>query len=172
MPSLFKVSPLLAGTAILLLLCGLSPAYAADLIAGRDWQHFSGAAVTDTGIVITPLGRVIVPKISLPAESPDAETAEKADDPPVPNPPINLRGPRLQVTGDFSVSAVLDVPSGRGAYLYLYGTLPVIYDEWRQEGKVLSLGLKNGALVVSAWNGFSPRRRREKERISPTWRAP
>jgi endo-1,4-beta-xylanase len=129
---------------------------AADLITGHDWRHFSGAAVSDNGITITPLGRMIVPKVSVPHETVDEDVAKMANNPPTPNPPINLRGPVLLVNGDFSVTAVMDVSSGKGAYLYLYGTLPTIYDEWRQEGKTLRLGLKDGTLVVSMWDGKSP----------------
>lgn len=129
---------------------------AADLITNHDWRHFTGATLTDNGIEIMPVGRMIVPKISVPKETKDPDVAEMAKMPPTPNPPINLRGPLLQVEGDFIISTLIDAKSDKEAYLDLYGTLPIIYDEWRQEGKRLRLGVKNGVLMVFVWDGSSP----------------
>jgi endo-1,4-beta-xylanase len=145
----------ISGVMILPTLFNASICNAADLLTDHDWQHFTGATVTGTGIEIMPVNRMIVPKISVPKETEDADVAEMAKMPPTSNPPINLRGPILQVAGDFSISMTLDVNSYKGAYLDFYGTLPIIYDEWRQEGKTLRLGLKEGALLVSIWNGRS-----------------
>jgi len=129
---------------------------AADLLTHHDWRHFTGAKVTDQGIEITPVGRMIVRKVSVPTETEDAEVAKMATMPPTPNPPINLCGPSLQVVGDFRISMTLSMANHQGAYVDLYGTLPIIYDEWRQEGKVLRVGLEDGLLVVSIWDGQSP----------------
>ncbi|MDF2633200.1 MAG: Endo,4-beta-xylanase [Pelosinus sp.] len=129
--------------------------FAADLLTNHDWRHFTGATVTESGIEIMPVNRMIVPKVSVPRETDDQDVAEMAKRSPTPNPPINLRGPMLQVQGDFTISIFLEISSNKGAYLDLYGTLPVIYDEWRQEGKALRVGVKDGALLVSIWNGRS-----------------
>lgn len=128
----------------------------ADLINGHDWGHFTGAKITDAGIEIMPVGRMIVRKVSVPAETEDREVAKISRMLPTPNPPINLAGPILQVTGDFSISVDIHVTNNKGAYLDFYGTLPIIYDEWRQEGKVLRVGLVDEKLVVAVWNGNSP----------------
>jgi endo-1,4-beta-xylanase len=144
-----------SGVMILSILFNSSLCNAADLLTDHDWKHFTGATVTSDGVKIIPVNRMIVPKISVPKETEDSEVAEMAKMPPTSNPPINLRGPILQVAGDFSISMVLDVDSYNGAYLNLYGTLPIIYDEWRQEGQTLRIGLKEGALLVSIWNGRS-----------------
>ena len=132
------------------------PCVAADLLTNHDWGHFTGAKVTDQGIEIMPVGRMIVRKVSVPTETEDVEVAKMAMMPPTPNPPINLCGPSLQVVGDFTISMNLSMTNHKGAYVDLYGTLPIIYDEWRQEGKVLRVGLEDGLLVVSIWNGESP----------------
>lgn len=129
---------------------------AADLIHGHDWTHFTGARVTDAGMEIMPVGRMIVRKVSVPTETDDSDVAEMAKMPPTANPPINLRGPILQVVGDFTIAMDMSVPNHKGAYLDFYGTLPIVYDEWRQEGKTLRVGLVDGLLVVSIWNGESP----------------
>ncbi|MBC8015998.1 MAG: endo-1,4-beta-xylanase [Sporomusaceae bacterium] len=128
----------------------------ADLINGHDWRHFTGAKVTDAGIEIMPVGRTIVRKVSVPTETKDADVAEMAKMLLTPNPPINLSGPFLQVVGDFTISMDLNVTNNNGAYVDFYGTLPVIYDEWRQEGKILRVGLEESMLVISIWNGESP----------------
>ncbi|MEZ0070777.1 endo-1,4-beta-xylanase [Planotetraspora sp. GP83] len=133
-----------AGLALLTLTAVVSlagPAAAADdLIAGHDWSHFAGAKVQPDGVRITPLDRRIVDVNG---------TGGQAD------PPVNLRGPRLKADGDFRVTAVMDGVGDKGAYLQLYGGVPIIYDEWRQEPASLRLGVKGGKLTVSLWNGGS-----------------
>ena len=143
------------GVILLVILFNSSSCLAVDLMTHRDWEHFTGAILTDKGIEITPVGRMIVRKVSVPTETRDSDVAEMAKMLSTPNPSINLRGPILQVVGDFSISMDIYVTNNKGAYLDLYGTLPIIYDEWRQEGKVLRVGLEGGLLVVSIWNGES-----------------
>jgi hypothetical protein len=110
-----------------------------DLLAG-DWAHFSGATVQPGGVQIAPLDRKLV----------DVNGTSY-----LPNPPVNLRGPRLQKGGDFRVTAIFDGVTAKGAYLQLYDTVPIIYDEWRQEPGSVRLGLRNGALEVKIWNGHA-----------------
>lgn len=107
-----------------------------------DWSHMAGAEVTAEGLRVEGLGRMIVP-------------ADDADYSATSNPPINLRGPVLQVAGDFSLSARLQVPDEQGAYLTYYGRLPLNQDEWRQEGYAVTLGLDNGKLIVELQEGIA-----------------
>ncbi len=121
--------------AALLLAAGLpAPAAQLDLLNGQDWAHFAGATPAAEGIRISPLDRWIV--------GTDGNRSQA-------NPPVNVLGPRLVVNGTFQVDAVM---SGSG-YLQLYGALPVIYDEWRQEPPSVRVGVAGGQLDVAVWNG-------------------
>lgn len=114
-----------------------------SLIRGHDWSNFSGAVANGDAVLIRGLGRGIIP------------LGDDGSREPTPNSPINLRGPSLQVTGDFSVSATMLTSTYTDAYLQLYGTLPIIQDEWRQEGKWINLGLKRDGLLVEVYDGQS-----------------
>ena len=114
-----------------------------DLIAGHDWSRFSGATVVGNEVTIQGMGRGIIP------------LAKDPNKPVVKNPPINLQGPHLKLSGDFSVAYTLEAAASKNAVISLYGTLPVIQDEWRQEGKTVNIGAKNGKLNVEIYNGSS-----------------
>lgn len=114
-----------------------------------DWTHLAGAEVTEEGIRIEGLGRGIVPP------------ADAADDPVTPNPPINLRGPVLHVKGDFSLGALLQFEGEPGGYVTFYGDLPLNQDEWRQDGKSITLGVLKQQLVVEIQNGIGDYQRHE-----------
>ncbi|NEN84743.1 endo-1,4-beta-xylanase [Paenibacillus elgii] len=120
----------------------LAPA-TVDLIRGHDWTRFSGATAAGDEVTVTGIGRAIIP------------WGNDVSQPTVSNPPINLRGPVLNISGDFSVSFQMASSPGKSAGLQLYGTLPVIQDEWRQEGKAVSVMLKNGKLSAAVYNGSS-----------------
>lgn len=109
-----------------------------ELLKGRDWAHFAGAQVTDAGVHVSGLGRVIVAQ--------DGSGGQ-------PNPPVNLRGPRLDVHGDFDIQARIRGVGERPAYLQLYGEVPVIYDEWRQERRSVRIGVDTGGVEVALWDG-------------------
>src|SRR3954466_1119746 len=79
---------------------------AQNLLAGHDWQHFSGATAVSGGVHISPLNRLIVKQ--------DGTGGQ-------PNPPVNLRGPRVDAGGDFRVSATLQGVGTKAASLRLYG---------------------------------------------------
>ncbi|MGE5084885.1 MAG: endo-1,4-beta-xylanase [Bacillota bacterium] len=66
------------------------------------------------------------------------------------NPPINLSGPRVDLNGDFSLEITIDnsLHPEQAAHIDLYGTLPVLYDEWRQDGRNIRFTLKNGGVSV------------------------
>lgn len=110
----------------------------------HDWSHLAGAERVDGGVRIEGLGRAIVP------------TDDAEDQTPVANPPINLRGPVLRVKGDFALSARLSRPpaSTGGAYLTIYGELPLTQDEWRQEGRAVTLGLEDDSLIIELQDGI------------------
>ncbi|MEV6598657.1 endo-1,4-beta-xylanase [Actinoplanes sp. NPDC051346] len=110
-----------------------------DLLAG-DWSHLAGARVEADGVRVHGLGRQIVRQ--------DGTGGQ-------PNPPVNLRGPRLRVSGDFEVSATLRRPAGQTASLYLYGETPIVYDEWRQHRRGLRVAVSDRELRLTAWDGRS-----------------
>jgi endo-1,4-beta-xylanase len=123
--------------AALILAAGVAPAAPQaplDLLSGQDWGRFAGATPTSDGVRIRPLDRWIV--------STEGQRSQ-------PNPPVNLLGPRLLVNGAFEVDATM---SGSG-YLQLYGSPPIIYDEWRQEPPSVRVGVIGGQLEVAVWNG-------------------
>ncbi|MFD7828970.1 endo-1,4-beta-xylanase [Kitasatospora sp. NPDC059803] len=114
------------------------PVRGADLLGGHDWSHFAGATAGADGVRIRPLGRMIVKQ--------DGTGGQ-------PNPPVNLHGPRLEVGGDFELTAELRGTAHATAYLQLYGELPVVYDEWRQERRSVRLGVVDGRLEVAVFDG-------------------
>ncbi|MFJ2811023.1 endo-1,4-beta-xylanase [Kitasatospora sp. NPDC087271] len=115
------------------------PVGGTDLLGGgHDWSHFAGATAGPDGLRIRPLGRMIVRQ--------DGSGGQ-------PNPPVNLRGPHLETSGDFELTADLRGTSHAGAYLQLYGELPVVYDEWRQERRSVRLGVVDGRLEVAVFDG-------------------
>ncbi|MDD2715616.1 MAG: endo-1,4-beta-xylanase [Candidatus Wallbacteria bacterium] len=122
---------------VTVLTCSASGAepQAYDLLAG-DWTRFSGAVPVKGGVEITPLDRKIRPR---------AGGGKWYF-----NPPVNLCGPRLDLTGDFQISAVIDNTKNpeKSAFLDFYGSIPICYDEWRIDGKNVRFGLKNGILEI------------------------
>ncbi|GHA91380.1 endo-1,4-beta-xylanase [Modicisalibacter luteus] len=114
-----------------------------------DWTHLAGAELTEAGVLIEGLGRGIVPP------------SDAADDPVVPNPPINLRGPVVHAKGDFSLDALLKFKGDAGGYVTFYGDLPLNQDEWRQEGKSVTLGVFKQRLIVEIQNGIGDYQRHE-----------
>ncbi|MFD2190238.1 endo-1,4-beta-xylanase [Pistricoccus aurantiacus] len=135
------------GTLLLGVSCGVSARMddGVNLLAG-DWSHVDGARMTAKGLKVTGLGRGIVP----PADDPDA--------PVMANPPINLRGPVLKVSGDFALTARLKRPLG--ARLTFYGTLPYNQDEWRQEGQAVTLKVNKRKLILELQDGIDDPKRR------------
>jgi endo-1,4-beta-xylanase len=119
---------------------GTANAASVDLISGHDWAHFSGAAPIAGGVRITPLDRWIT-----------ATEGTRRQ----PNPPANLAGPHLEVSGDFQLDATLAGVTGKSAYLQFYGRLPIIYDEWRQERPSVRVGIVGGKLEAAVWDGKS-----------------
>lgn len=110
-----------------------------SLVYGHDWSHLSGAAVTKDGVKITPLNQNIIHQ--------DGSRAQL-------NPPVNIRGPHLAVTGDFEIKASMQGMDD-GASLQLYGQVPLIYDEWRQERPSLRIDVSSKSVEARIWDGNS-----------------
>lgn len=102
-----------------------------------DWSYFTGSRKINNGILIEPTEREINHR--------DTSTAQ-------PNPPVNIRGSYLKVSGDFKVNMELsDIDTE--ATVQLYGQVPIIYDEWRQERPSIRLSVKSDELYVRIWDG-------------------
>ncbi len=108
-----------------------------DWLNQSDWSHFTGAEKTNNGVKIWPTGRVINHR--------DTSTAQ-------PNPPVNMRGSYLKVSGDFQIEMELSGIDNE-ATVQFYGQVPIIYDEWRQERPSIRLSAKNDGLSVRIWDG-------------------
>ena len=106
------------------------------LRAPYDWSQFSGTRWDGTTLTVMPLDRKIRPKTSGKWYL---------------NPPINLMGPRLDFTTRFSVRIDVDASAhpDKAAFVDLYGSLPIGYDEWRIDGRNVRLGLTRG--VAEVW---------------------
>lgn len=111
----------------------------ASLISGHDWSHLSGATVKADGVQITPLNQSIIHQ--------DGSAAQL-------NPPVNVRGPHLVFSKNFEVKANMQGMED-GASLQLYGQVPVIYDEWRQERPSLRLDVSGKRIEARIWDGNS-----------------
>lgn len=110
-----------------------------SLIYGYDWSHLSGAAVKTNGVQITPLNQSIIHQ--------DGSAAQL-------NPPVNVRGPHLFFSGDFEIKAAMQNMED-GASLQLYGQVPIIYDEWRQERPSLRIDVSGKSVEARIWDGNS-----------------
>jgi len=110
-----------------------------NLINGHDWANLSGAEVKSNGVHITPLNQSIIHQ--------DGSKAQL-------NPPVNVRGPHLAVDGSFEVAADMQGAED-GASLQLYGAVPIVYDEWRQERPSVRIDVSNGRVEAYIWDGNS-----------------
>lgn len=109
------------------------------LLYGHDWAHFAGSTVTNEGLRITPLNQVIIHQ--------DGSKAQL-------NPPVNVRGPHLEFSGDFEIKASMDGVED-GASLQLYSQVPIIYDEWRHERPSLRVDISGKSVEMRVWDGNS-----------------
>ncbi|GAB2584840.1 beta-xylanase [Paractinoplanes abujensis] len=111
---------------------------AVDVLTGHDWTHLAGATAGPGGVRIVGLGGRIVRQ--------DGSGGQ-------PNPPVNLRGPRLAVSGPVEITAGIDRPAGQSAVLALHGDVPVVYDEWRHNPPGLAVTVTDGELSLAVWDG-------------------
>lgn len=108
-----------------------------NLLTSGSWNYFPGATVAAEGLKLTPLGREIVNKRSHNVRNP--------------NPPVNLFGSRLQVSGDFAIQGTLvgDNP----ASLDFYGAAPLHFDDMRLERSRISCVTDGNTVTVQVWDG-------------------
>jgi endo-1,4-beta-xylanase len=106
------------------------------LQAPHDWSRFSGTQWDGRTLTVVPLDRKIRPKTSGKRYF---------------NPPINLSGPRLDFGDGFDVQVEVDVSQhpDKAAFVDLYGSLPIGYDEWRIDGRHVRWRVLNG--VAEVW---------------------
>jgi endo-1,4-beta-xylanase len=109
-----------------------------DLLAVGSWECLEGARAEGEGVVIEGNDRWII----------GYEAGQATA-----NPPVMLIGPRLEVEGGFRVAMRIAAEAETPALLTLNGTLPIIYDEWRQEGTAIAVGLAGGQVLVQVWDG-------------------
>lgn len=108
-----------------------------DVLAGQ-WNYLPGATREATGLRIHDDDFVIVEQ--------DGSGGQ-------PNPPVNLFGTHLNVSGDFSVEAGMSDIKGQSS-LQLYGQVPIIQDEFRVERPSVRLTISGNQLQVGLWDGF------------------
>jgi len=68
------------------------------------------------------------------------------------NPPLALSGSRLDVKGDFNISATMQDIKGDASFR-LYGKVPVIQDEFRVESPSIEVSVNNNQLTLRMWDG-------------------
>jgi endo-1,4-beta-xylanase len=124
-----------------------SPTTAADqkvTIASDDknmWSTFPGAVAQKGGSTLfTDTNRKIVNQ--------DGSGGQA-------NPSVNIGGPHLNFSGDFTLQLQMSKLNNGAASFRLYRNVPIIYDEWRHEGASLNIMLKSGQLTLERWDDAS-----------------
>lgn len=140
-----KVYLTLSISVVLIVVVGLSYAMSANRLgfinlSVSDWSHFPNAEITGNTVHIKPIERVITHK--------DTSAAQ-------PNPPVNIRGSHLDVSGDFEIKMSASGITN-GVTFQLFGQVPNIYDEWRQERASTSIETTSNGLRIRVWDGTSP----------------
>ena len=103
----------------------------------QDWRHVAGIVAEGDGLRVAATGSRIVDQ--------DGRGGR-------PNPPVNLAGAHLSAAGDFALSAsFVDVTAD--ATLAVYGSPPVIADEFRIEPPGLRLTLRGDELRIALLDG-------------------
>ncbi|OHB19618.1 MAG: hypothetical protein A2854_02800 [Parcubacteria group bacterium RIFCSPHIGHO2_01_FULL_56_18] len=110
-----------------------------NLLASEDWRQFAGATTTKAGLRIQSLGRSIIHQ--------DGSL-------PQPNPPVNLAGPHLALSGDFKLTARME-DIGTRASIRLYAKPPIVYDQWRYETPSVEMDVSTSTVVMRIWDGSS-----------------
>ncbi len=110
-----------------------------NVLQQESWAHFPGATTTNNGIHFQPLGRIIVHQ--------DGSVGQ-------PNPPVNVAGQHLLISGDFKITATL-VQIDKKASLRFYASPPLVYDQWRYETPSIdyTVDVVNNLVVVRIWDG-------------------
>lgn len=110
-----------------------------NLLSAKQWEFMPGATPEAGGVRIKHTGRALVEQ--------DGSEGQV-------NRPINLYGPRLDVQGNFSISANLTEIKKSGV-VHLYSEPPRVYDEARYDGPGIRMNFEDGKLYIDAWDRFS-----------------
>lgn len=105
-----------------------------NLLSNYSWDKFSGASVNeDNTVSVKPIGKMIRPL---------ADGRQKW----YYNPPINFAGPQIRIDKEMNLECHIDLSEhpDKWAYLDFYGEIPICFDEWRVEGEIFRIGLKDG----------------------------
>ncbi len=139
--TLLKPTLFIATLVVALIIYALTQTESATihLLTAQGGQYFAGATTTPEGLHIQPLGRVITHQ--------DGSLGQ-------PNPPVNLAGAHLTVSGDFRIAARMEKIDAR-ATLRLYGRPPIVYDQWRYETGSVAVDVATSSIVVRIWDGSS-----------------
>ncbi|HSX29514.1 MAG TPA: endo-1,4-beta-xylanase [Candidatus Saccharimonadales bacterium] len=113
-----------------------------DLLAS-GWNYMPGTATMATGVQVGTRDFKIVNQ--------DGSGGQV-------NPPLNLYGTRLSVSGNFMITARLSNLGAAKAGLQLYANVPTIADEFRIEPASVRFTLTGSTLTVERWraNGSQP----------------
>ena len=133
---ILKTTTLIILLIIIFVIYGFIP-YNKDInlaLQDGNWQYFPGATVTENGIHFTPLNRSIVHQ--------DGSVGQ-------PNPPVNIGGEHVNVTGDFKITAIGSLIDQQ-AIFRLYATPPIAYDQWRYESPSIEITIDTVKNSVSA----------------------
>lgn len=107
-------------------------------ILSGNWEYLDGVKRINGGLQIQPTRRVIMEQ--------DGTITQK-------NPPINIAGTYVEdLSGDFTIEATIDLLQSNTATMQLYGTLPIIADEFRIDRESLSIVLTKSELIIKAWD--------------------
>lgn len=71
---------------------------------------------------------------------------------PQKNPPVDILGAHLLVSGDFRITTELD-DIGDGGTFRLYGEPPLVYDEWRSEPPSIEVSFGTTTIALHVWDG-------------------
>ncbi|RKR20718.1 endo-1,4-beta-xylanase [Arthrobacter oryzae] len=112
------------------------PDVVVDLLQ-QDWQHTSGVTADGDVLRVAATARSIVQQNGGGGQ---------------PNPPLNLAGTHLAVSGDFTLSATFADVTADASWA-LYDRPPVIADEFRVEPAGLRLTLQGDGLEIAVFDG-------------------
>ena len=131
------IALLIIAIALLSAMTGKHPT--GNLLTSDGWRQFAGATTTTDGLRVRSLNRSIIHQ--------DGSL-------PQPNPPVNLAGPHLSLSGDFKLTARMrDVDSQ--ASIRLYARPPIVYDQWRYEPGSMEVEVSTSTVAMRIWDGNS-----------------
>jgi endo-1,4-beta-xylanase len=107
-----------------------------NLLSG-EWNYLPGVSIVKDGLQVTHRGLKIVEQ--------DGSGGQL-------NPPVNIYGTRVSVSGNFALEATLKDIHGT-ASLQFYGQPPEVSDEFRVEQPSIRVTINNNQLIAALWDG-------------------